>query len=132
MQMETAIPNIFEILANGFKDMKKEILNKILMNLIYSMKKEHESLKKLYEEIQINNDILLDENLEDFYDSLELAKMNAQRLYKLSDIHKNKSEIFMEFYNTSSELYEDLVKIPYEISSIESNLIHQGKLDYAS
>ena len=123
---------VFSIVANGFKEVAKEAFNAILMSLIVSMKNEKEELINLYQDIELDNDILLSEDLDNFYDALNNREKNAQNLFNMSKKHKNKSDIFMQFYIASDELYDTLAKVNYDLGTIESNLIKEGKLEYAS
>jgi len=132
LQFEKDMMPIVDIVAQGFMDTTKGLINSILISFIHSIKKQQEELKKLHEDIKTDNDILLNSDLDEFYDFMEIGKKNAKNLLQLAENYKEKSDIFMEFYKTTNDLYETLIKIPYEISTIESSLIHDGKLDYAS
>ena len=132
LQMTNAITPAFEIIAKGFKDISKDILNSILISFIFSINKQKQELLDFYADIEKENDILLQTDLDSMYNSFILIQENAKTLYQLAEIYKDKSDIFMQFYKQADELYDIALTTSYNISTIESDLIHQNKLQYAS
>ena len=47
MRLDSVIPSIFETLADGFKEVSKDIVNSIVMQLIYALQKQNKDLEEL-------------------------------------------------------------------------------------
>ena len=132
MQIERAIPSIFDLIAVGIQDMAKDLSDSIIMKLIYSVRKEQEELNTMYKYISENKNTLLDDNLENLYDELMSSEDNIAELLKVSNNHKNKSDIFLQMNIATEQLLNDYTRIIEDITNIEIELIHQGDLEYAS
>jgi len=132
MQIETSLPPIFNIVASGLKNIAKEMSDAIIMQFIYSIRKEQEELISMYTYIKENKQTLLDGNLENLYDELMASENNMQELYKNTQDHKDKSDIFVQMHLATEELLNDYTRVIAEITDIELELIHQGDLKYAS
>jgi len=132
MQIEKAVPSIFNMIALGIKDMAKDLSDSIIMKLIYSVRKEQEELNNMYDYILKNKETLLDSNLENLYDELMASEDNISELLKMTSNHKKKSDIFVQMNLATNELLNDYTRIIEGITNIELELIHQGELKYAS
>ena len=127
LHFEDSIEPIFRILIDSFNDMKKDTLNSLLINLIVIMKNATKKLRDILFEIEQNPAILLNMNLDDFYDNILELEDNFQQLLILAKDHKDKSDMFMEFYKTINELYEVTVCTYSDIGFIEAKLMHKTK-----
>ncbi len=132
MQIEKAVPSIFNMIALGMKDIAKDLSDSIIMKLIYSIRKEQEELNTMHEYILKNKESLLDGNLESLYDELMASEDNISELLKMTNNHKKKSDIFVQMNLATQELLNDYTRVIEEITDIELQLIHQGNLKYAS
>lgn len=132
MQIEKAVPSIFNMIALGMQDIAKDLSDSIIMKLIYSIRKEQEELNTMHEYILKNKESLLDGNLENLYDELMISEDNISELLKMTNEHKKKSDIFVQINLATQELLNDYTRVIEEITNIELELIHQGNLKYAS
>lgn len=127
LHFEDIIENVFRILVNSSADIEKDTLNSLLTNLIVTMKNATKKLRNILFEIEQNPEILLNTNLDDFYDNILELEDNFEQLLRLAEDHKDKSDMFMQFYKTINELYEITVCVYSDIGFIEAKLMHKTK-----
>lgn len=131
MQLERSLPSIFNIIANASKDVSKKISDTIHMTIIHSLRKEQEELNEKYNWINDTTDALLNININEMYDDLLIKQTNIVDFAKVTQEHKNESDILMQVYLANEELLNDYTIIIDNLTNIEIELIHQKKLDYA-
>ena len=124
LHFEDAFTSIFTTVANSFNNMKKDVVNALLMNLIVSMKNKNKELRDFLFEIEENPQRVLNIDLDDFFDSMNVLEDNFKHLLKLAEKNKDKSDMFMQFYKTIDELLETTVYVNIEIGFIESEVKH--------
>jgi len=132
LHFEDIFTSIFETVVNSISSMKKEVLNTLLMNLIFSMNTKNKELRQLFSEIEEEPERILNMNLDDFFDAMLQLEDNFSSLLKLANIHKDKSDIFMQFYKSIDELYATTVYVNLEVGFIESELNHSLEMKNAS
>ena len=127
LHFEDSIETIFRILINSFNNIEKETLNSLLTNLIVTMNNATKKLRYILFDIGQSPEKLLNINLDDFFDNILELEDNFEKLLRLAQAHKDKSDMFMQFYKSITELYETTVCVYSDIGFIEAKLIHEIK-----
>lgn len=132
LHFEDALMSVFKTVVQSLDSIKKEFIDTLLMNLIVTMQNKNKKLRDILFEIEENPDTLLDMNLEDFYDTMLQLEDNFKQLLKLAQKHKDKSDMFMQFYKTIDELYGTVVYVNIEVGFLEAELKHPHEIKNAS
>ena len=132
LHFEDSFTPIFRTVIDSFSSIKKEILDSLLMNLIVTMENKNKELRDMLFEIEENPERLLNINLDDFFDTMLQLEDNFKPLLTLAQKHKDKSEMFMQFYKSIDELYETTTYVNIEIGFIETELMHSQEMKSAS
>ncbi|UCM99193.1 hypothetical protein LCX93_06515 [Sulfurimonas sp. SWIR-19] len=127
LHFEDALMSIFNTVVQSLGSIKKEFIDTLLMNLIVTMQNKNKKLRDILFEIEENPQMLLNMDLEDFYDTMLQLEDNFKQLLKLAEKHKDKSDMFMQFYKTIDELYGTVVYVNIEVGFLEAELKHEIK-----
>ena len=132
LHFENGFTSVFKTLSESFTNIKKDLLDTLLMNLIVPMQNKNKELRDMLFEIEESPDKLLSMNLDDFFDTMLELEDNFKPLLKLAEKNKDKSDMFMQFYKTIDELYETTTYVNIEIGFIETELMHSQEMKSAS
>jgi len=132
LHFEDSIISVFNTVVESVTNIKKDVTDKLLMNLIVTMQNKNKDLRNLLFEIEENPERLLNIDLEDFFDTMLQLEENFKPLLKLADKNKDNSDMFKQFYKAIDELYGTTVYVNIEIGFIESELKQSLELKNAS
>ena len=132
LHFEEAFPSIFEVAVNAFKTKAKDISNSVLMSLIVTIKNQSKEIEQLLFDIESSPEIVLGMDLESFYENMDYLQDNLEKMLRLSEKHKNKSDIFMEYHKAIDRLYNVTIVLTNEIGFTEAQINHTDNIDHAS
>jgi len=132
LHFEDAFTSIFRTVVESIGSIKKEFVDTILMNLIVTIQNKNKALSDMFFEIQENPKILLNMDLDDFYDTMLQLEDNFKPLLKLAKINKEKSDMFMQFYKAIDKIYGTVVYVNIEVGFLEAELKHPYEIENAS
>ncbi|MGD9718159.1 MAG: hypothetical protein AB7U24_02875 [Sulfurimonadaceae bacterium] len=132
LQFEDVFTSVFETVVKSFKDKSRDIVNSILMSLIVSMKNKNDALRTSLEEMFEDETIIKNMNLDEYYDHMLSLQDNLERLVGIAKQHRDKSEMFNEFYKSVKDLYETVVYVTIEVGFMEAKSNHEVFLENAS
>ena len=92
--------------------------------LFYTLKSQNNEIMKIREDIYENNNIALDYNTDDFYDSMEKVEASIQKLLKDTKKVNDNSEMLSELHDIVDEVYTNILQLNYEISSTAAKINH--------
>ena len=120
IHFEDSFTPIFQTLVDSFTASKRELTNTILMKIIFSINAKNKELRDILFDIEENPQRLENMNLEDFYDMMGDLEDNFKPLLSLAKKHKNKSEMFLEFYKALNTFFETINYVNIEVGFIEA------------
>jgi len=132
LHFENGFTSVFETLSESFSNIKKDIVDRLLMNLIVTMQNKNKDLRDMLFDIEENHERIVSMDLDDFFDTMLQLEDNFKPLLKLAEKNKDKSDMFMQFYNTIDELYGTTVYVNIEIGFIESEVKESLEMKNAS
>jgi len=130
LEQENFINTIFKYVMIMFKNGSNVIANKLIIELIHTLKLQNNQITQIREEIYSNTNLALNYDNDNFYDSMEEVEQSLDKLLKETMQIKEKSEMLSALYDIVDELYTNIVQLNYQVSSIVAEIEHkQSQVD---
>jgi len=125
-EQENFINAVFKNIISMFEKGSKKIANKLIIELIHTLKSQNHKIMTIREDIYKDKQTAMQYDSEEFYDSMLEVQDSIEKLYKQTKEIKDKSEILSELHDTVDELYTNVLQLYYEVGSTAA-LIHHEK-----
>ncbi len=125
MNYDPLIPSLFDTTIEAFKSGSREVGNNILMNIIFYFKETEQEYKQMSLDLEANPRYSLELDTERFHDGmLGMEDLLENSLEKAKE-HKHESEILEQYYKAIQSLYEIVLSIGMEVSTISAHIKHE-------
>ena len=125
MRLDSVIPSIFETLANGFKEVSKDISNSIVMQLIYALQKQNKDLEELLFTLEREPTLATTLDNDEFHDSMIELEEKIEKMLDLAKKNQDKNDIFKEYYNICDKVYSNTITLANEVAAIASEIRYE-------
>lgn len=125
IEQENFINAIFKNVVSMFEGGFKNIANKLLIELIHTLKSQNLEISKIREDIYEFNAIATSYDTEEFYDAMESVEDSIYKLLRESRELKDKSEILLELHDVIDELYTNILQFNFQVSSTAGEVRHK-------
>ena len=125
LEQENFINTIFKYVMIMFKNGSNAIANKLIIELIHTLKLQNNQITQIREEIYNNTGLALNYDNDNFYDSMEEVEQSLDKLLKETMQIKEKSEMLSALYDIVDELYTNIVQLNYQVSSTVAEIEHK-------
>ena len=125
MRLDSLIPSIFETLADGFKEVSKDIINSIVMQLIYVLQKQNRDLEEVLFTLENEPTIATTLDNDEFHDSMIEIEEKIEKMLSMAKKNQDKSDIFKEYYNICDKVYSNTITLANEVAAIASEIRYE-------
>ena len=125
MRLDSVIPSIFETLANGFKEVSKDIINSVIMQLIYVLQKQNRDLEEVLFTLENEPTLATTLDNDEFHDSMIELEEKIEKMLSMAKKNQDKSDIFKEYYNICDKVYSNTITLANEVAAIASEIRYE-------